>query len=209
MGTLPCGHLSHSQNEEQRWASPEFQAETRRWKHLLRTLDAQLRDRTRLNPGPYPPWPDTYENRRIYEVKQHFDRLKRRVSPREYFNQVSLWEQANREFLDQPPCLRDRGFPLIPAQVPDLLKPTNLTVPRTGGRRRSRKIQERNVRIAELRKAGNDASAICRLLDAKGWAVPDNWRREGVATWRQAYRRKTDHVHKLFSTIAPKGKKPA
>ncbi len=204
MEQLPCGHISHSQDEEQRWASPEFEAETQRRKGLLQTLVTELKKKGRLDPGPYPPYPDTYETRRIYEVKQHFAYLKKRLPRPKYLKQIAIYQRSFRDFLAQPPCRRDQGVPLLPSKIPGLLQPSEIPTPRTGGLRPSQAIRQRNARITELVREGNSNQAICATLDREKCSVSSNWRKQSIQTWRQAYRHKRDSVHSLISKIATK-----
>jgi len=202
--TLPCGHISHSQNEEGRWASTEFKAETQRQKALCDDLVEQLKNKGSLAPGPYPPYPYTNETVRIYEVKQHFSRLKRSLPRRTYLLQVSIYEQALHKFFDLPPCRRDQSPPILPSKVKDLLQPSDLLTPRTGGRSPSQTIRQRNARIAELVRQRMRHQVICRSLDDEKWSVPQSWKLQEIHTWKQAYKLNRPSVHSLISKIATK-----
>jgi hypothetical protein len=209
MDLLPCGHISHSESEERYWASPEFEALVKRQKKLCEGLFHELKKTGKLNLGPFPPVPYTYETLRIYETKQHFDLLKKRLPRPKYLKQVAVYERAHRAHFNLPPCQRGGGLsgetlPLIPAQVPGLLQPSDLPTPRTGGRRPSRGVLERNARIAELKRAGQSHRQICSILDQEHYAVPASWRKQGVQTWRQGYARIQDRVHSLISKASTK-----
>lgn len=164
---LLCGvHTSHSAAEEQRWASLDFQAETERQQKLFPSLIAYLKQKGKISPGPYPPVPHSYNNQRIYEVKQHFALLRRRIPRDKYLEQVSIYERALNGFLAYPPCRRDlKGFPLLPMKIVGLVQIADLPTPRFGGRHVSRTVQDRNLRIAELVKADNTHLNICLILD--------------------------------------------
>ena len=200
---LPCGvHTSHSAVEEKRWASPKFQEETQRQAALSTKLVNELKKKGRVNPGQFPPFPYTYENLRIYEVKQHFSFLKKRLQRQDYLKQVEIYEKAWSDYLLRPPCRRLSDLPLIPSQVPHLTPVGGLTTPRTGGRHVSRTVQDRNFRIAELVKVNNTHLNICLTLDKEKWAVPLNWRKNSAQTWRKAYKDMSGSVHSLISKAA-------
>jgi len=61
MDFLPCGHISHSADEERRWASSEFASETKRQKGVATKLVAELKRRGPITLGPYPPIPNNYD----------------------------------------------------------------------------------------------------------------------------------------------------
>src|SRR5207247_4636780 len=137
MDLLPCGHISHSEAEEQRWISLAFDAETQRQRALCEKLLDDLRKK-KVDPGPYRPYPNTYEGQRIYDIRQHFALLQRRLRQEKYLAQVEHYERALNEILAQPPCRRDLvGVPLVPSRVPGILRQADLATPRTGGRRQS------------------------------------------------------------------------
>src|SRR5262245_10885890 len=141
---LPCGvHTSHSEAEEQRWRSPKFLAETERYRELSKSIIRDLK-RPLINLGPYPPFPDTYETRQIYAVKQHFSELKKRLRRDEYLKEVKIYERALSDFLSLPACRRDSAFPLLPSKVLGLRSTSELTTPRTGGPHASQAVQKRN-----------------------------------------------------------------
>lgn len=199
MELLPCGHISHSPDEERNWASPGFKAESDRQKALCQTLITELKKRGKLVLGTYPPVPHTYETVHIYEAKQHFALLKRRLPRPNYLEQVTIYEQALRDYFGLPPCRRVQTLPLLPAKIPRLLQASDLPTPRTGGRQPSRTIQERNARITELVKAKSTHLVICRTLDRENWPIPPSWRRDGIQTWRQAYNQRPELLHPLIS----------
>lgn len=204
MELLPCGHYQHSEAEEKGWASTEFQKAVERQKTLCKTLFDALKKKGKLNLGPYPPVPFSYETQHIYETKQHFGLLRKRLPRPEYLEQVEVYERAHRDCFDLPPCRRGKTVPLLPSTIPGLLKPSDLPTPRTGGRHPSQSIQQRNSRIAELVKAGNSHLNICLTLDGEKYSVPGSWRNHGFQTWRQAYRQNPDLVHSLISKASTK-----
>ncbi len=207
MEHLPCGHTSHSDAEERRWASAEFAAETERQAELCRKLVAYLNRKGPISPGPFPPVPDSYEARRIYEAKRYFAAVRHRLRRQAYLREVSRYVQAIDDFFALPPCQRDlKGVPLLPAQVPGLLRLEEVGTPRTGGRRPSQGVRDRNARIAEVKAAGTVHRTICTILDQEKWAVPPAWRKDDVRTWRQAYQRPRTRarIHSMFSKIATK-----
>jgi len=204
MELLPCGHNQHSEAEERRWASTEFQKETERRKTLCKTLFDELKKKGKLNLGPYPPIPHSYENAHIYETKQHFDQLKKRLLRPEYLKQVAVYERAHRGYFDLPSCRRVKTLPLLPATISNLLKPSDLPTPRTGGRHPSQTIQQRDSRIAELVKAQSTHRHICLTLDAEKCPVPPQWRKDNIQTWRQAYQWVRNRAHSLISKASTK-----
>lgn len=202
---LPCGHYPHRPEDEQRWTSPVFKAETQRQRELFQRLIEKLKRKGKLDPGPYPPYPSTYETGRIYEVKQHFALLKRRLSRSAYLEQVARYEQALRDFLTLPPCRREnRAIPLLPSRILGLLQPADLPTPRTGVRRPSKAIRNRNARIAELKQTGTNYRVICEFLDEDKFPVPPSWRRKDYQTWKQACKNIPGLVQALFSKITTK-----
>jgi len=201
---LPCGHISHSQSDELKWASVEFEAETRRQTALCNNIVATLKKKGRLSPGPYPPFPDTYETRRVYAVKQHFSRLKTHLQRQPYLQQVAIYERAIHNYLALPPCRQDQGPPLLPSKVNDLQKLSDLPTPHTGGRPPSQTIRQRDAHIAELVQQGLRHQVICRYLDDEKWSVPQSWKLDGIHTWKQAYKLNRQSVHSLMSKIATK-----
>lgn len=202
MDLLPCGHTQHSEAEERRWASTEFQRGTDRQKTLCRTLFDELKKKGKLNLGPYPPVPNSYETQHIYETKQHFGLLRKRLPRPEYLKQVDVYERAHRDYFELPPCRQGKTLPLLPATIRDLLKPSDFSTPRTGGRHPSQNVQQRNSRIAELVKGGDSHLNICLAMDKERWSVPPSWRELSIQTWRQAYKQKADLVHSLISKIS-------
>ena len=130
-----------------------------------------------LNPGKYPPNPHTWESERIYEAKQHFLLLQRRLQRADYLAQVALYEKALCDFFALPPCWRvDKGLPLSPSSSPGLLQYADVPTPKTGGRPASSVIQERNARIEELKQEGRSHNEICRILDAENFPLPHPWK---------------------------------
>jgi len=210
---LPCGHDSHPDALEEMWASPEFAKRTAKQKNRLTQLITAIRGKRALSPGRYPPFPRTSENEREHEVRQYFRTLKRQLGPRlrsEYLAYVDRFEAANHYFLGLRPCRREgKIMPLHPSEIDGLLRPEELTTPRTGGRRPSSTVQERNALIRELRPTNKDRE-VCRILDDRKVPIDNkSWRRQDITTWRQAFASKKNAVQVLFSRIAPKRKQQA
>ncbi len=198
---LPCGHISHHEQNEKRWASAEFLAKTQESRDLARKIIADLKKGS-LRPAPYP---DTMQNDIINALKAHFSRLKKQLSPSAYLEQVAIYEKALSDLLSLPACRRDnRGFPLDYTEVVELIQRPDLLTPRTGGRQPMPTVQQRNARIAELVKAGNTHLNVCLTLNKEKYSVPSPWRGEGILTWKQAYAQKGGSVHSLISKVATK-----
>lgn len=190
MEQLPCGHTPDTKLSAEDKTRPHLE--------LVDALIAALK-KGKLTPSS--PLIPTYQTERISIVKNYFRYLKKRVQKKHYLDQVRLYEQANRVCFDLPACCR-QSMPLLPDQVPGLLREADLSTPRSGGRPTSQKTQERNARIAELKRARHNYRAICRVLHEEKWPVPSNWHSDDVRTWRQAATMKRDNVQSLFSKAA-------
>lgn len=185
----------HTQAEEER-----YEAQVAHHPELIRRLVADLRKRQ-----PAPPPPDPFhkpETAWTRNAKIYFRWLKNRVPRSRYQALVSAYEQfLLDDWLTLPACRR-LSLPPLPHRL--LPQEADLPTPRTGGRRPSSENQKRDALIAELKQARADAFTICKKLDLRRYPVPDRWRAEKIDTWKGAYRRKSQNVHKLFSTVAPK-----
>lgn len=202
---LRCAHSYHHPGSEQRWKSPEFVLEAQRRKAFVEKLISDLR-KGRTSPGPFPPIPNTYENWRKFDVKRHFHFLRSRLPREEYQDQVTVYEKAALiNFFSRPPCYWElKGIPLERQEVHGLIQHADLTTPRTGGRPVSRKIQERDFRIAQLANLGKTHLEICQVLDTEDVSIPVSWRRLGLYTWHQAYHQRKERVQPLLSKASKK-----
>ena len=145
-------------------------------------------------------FPHTNDSERLYTAKQHFLIHKRQLPRDQYLAQVDCYDRVHKDFFALPPCRLVLTVPLLPSKVPGLLGPEDLTTPRTGGRRGSRQIHERNEHIVKLKQAGCSHKNICRDLDQKKFPTPDEWRAKEIYTWQAAYATDPQPVHKLMST---------
>ncbi len=196
MGFLPCGHISHSESEEQHWASVEFANQTRHRAELGGSLVAKLKKRGKLDPGPFPPTPRTYETELVWEVVRYFSLAKRRIRHKRYLDLVGIYERALSDFHALPACGRaPASFPLLPSTIEGLPPVESLTRPHTG-RPPSRPVQERNARIAQLKREDESHQQICKILDSEHVLPPAHW---GARTWFWAYRDDPRRVHRLMS----------
>ncbi len=194
---LPCGCQGHSSEETVQyyasWVDP---------------LIAKLRKKGPLDPGPYPPYPPSNENKQSYMIKQYFSIIKRRLPQNRYLYYVDLWTQANRGIL-QDPCQFSRHaslLPLIPMSVPGLPHTNDLLTPRPGGRRKSPLDQKRDALIQELKQQGLDDRSTCKTLHQRHIPFPDSWKQQGATTWEEAYVKLKSRVQTFLSKRGTKRK---
>jgi len=193
---LPCGCEWHFSEEM-----------TRYYASWVDPLIAKLWKKRPPDPGPYPPYPPSTENKQSHMIKQYFSIIKPRLPQNRYLYYVDLWTQANRAILQDPCQLSRHGslLPLIPMSVPGLPDPNDLSTPRTGGLRKSPLNQKRDALIQELKQQRLDDRRICKKLEQHHIPLPDSWKQQGASTWGEAHRKLKSRVQTFLSK---RGRKP-
>jgi hypothetical protein len=191
------------------------------WRAVLRRLIGELRDGA-TKPRPLDLTTASWEDARIEGCRRYFHRIKGRVSASKYAQLVDHFQRANRNVLDRLPRL-DQTFPLRPPMTrrdlddPAFIKDMPVLdgfTPRTGGRRPSVDVAERDGLIRKCKRRSYTDLKICGALDAASMPVPAPWRKENPgapAKWVYYYNhphheRYRQRIHRLFSQVACKPK---
>lgn len=198
--------------EERATLTPEQQSEMDTAHHpaLLRKLIEDIhRGKARTIPKPFT-HDTTAEESRVEAIKEYFHQIERRVSPVEYRKLVDQFEQVNRAYLQLPASQR-LSFPKYPpidrTDFQDRLCIRDMPIleeftPRTGGRRATLAVQERNTLIRKFRaeaSKGEILRYVSEKLDGAEIATP--WPDE-FKSWTKALESDKQYKARIASIIS-------